>query len=282
MIFIVCCITLTTDFGTRDWFVGTMKGVILGLAPRAKVVDLTHEIPPGNIRAGAFSLATSYSFFPRDTIHVAVVDPGVGTQRRAIAVRTSSYLFVGPDNGLLSWALAKEKVQAIYALQNKAYFLSEVSATFHGRDVFAPVAAHLTRGVAPHKLGPPLNDCIRLEWPETKPTRQGIQGEVLYIDRFGNAITNIAACMLGTRANNSCAIVRGKRICSLVPTYHSVPPGRPVAVISSSGFVEIAVNCGDAAMSLGLCFGSKVELREGPASPPHRRLRRVAGDVQTD
>lgn len=241
-----------------------MKGVILGLAPRAQVIDLTHEIAPGDIRAGAFSLAASNAFFPRGTIHVAVVDPGVGTQRRAIAVRTSSYLFVGPDNGLLSWALAKETIEAIHVMENKAYFLPEVSATFHGRDVFAPVAAHLCRGVPLHKLGPPLNDCIRLEWPETKPIPQGIQGEVLYIDHFGNAITNIAACMLGTRANNSCVIVRGKRVGSLAPSYQAVPLGRPVAIIGSSGFVEIAVNGGDAAKSLKLRVGLKLELRGKP------------------
>jgi S-adenosylmethionine hydrolase len=241
-----------------------MKGVILGLAPRAQTVDLTHEIAAGDIRAGAFALAASYSFFPRNTIHLAVVDPGVGTQRRAIAVRTANYLFVGPDNGLLSWALAKEKIEAIHALRDKTYFLPEVSATFHGRDVFTPVAAHLSRGVPLHKLGPALNDCLRLEWPEPKPTRQGIQGEVLYIDRFGNAITNIASRMLGSKTKDQAVFLGGKRSCAMAPSYGAVAPGRPIAVVGSSGFLEIAVNRGNAAEFLRLRVGSKVELRAQP------------------
>src|SRR5215468_7695472 len=147
-------LTLTTDFGTRDWFVGAMKGVILKVNPRAVLVDLAHEIEPGDIRRGAFALAASYRFFPRGTIHVVVVDPGVGSARRAVAVQTSDYLFVGPDNGVLSAALRREKILAAHWLQNKKYFLKPVSHTFHGRDVFAPVAAQLSRGVPIDRFGP--------------------------------------------------------------------------------------------------------------------------------
>jgi S-adenosylmethionine hydrolase len=184
-------ITLTTDFGTHDWFVGTMKGVILGIAPRAAIVDLTHEIPAGDIRAGAFALAAGFRFFPKGTVHVAVVDPGVGGARKAIAVQTSNYLFVGPDNGVLSLALAREKIKSVHSLGNANYFLRPISHTFHGRDIFAPVAAHLSRGTPMHKFGPARKDFIRLPWPQPRVRRGCIEGEVVFIDRFGNAITNI-------------------------------------------------------------------------------------------
>src|SRR5262245_32283700 len=184
-------ITLTTDFGTRDWFVGTMKGVILGIKPRARVVDITHEIAPGDIRGGAFALMASCRYFPKGTLHVAVVDPGVGSRRRAIAVRTANSILIGPDNGVLSWALRGETIQSIRQLENRRYFLEPVSRTFHGRDIFAPVAAHLSRGVALERLGRELHDLVRLPWPEPVKQREEIRGEIVYIDRFGNAITNI-------------------------------------------------------------------------------------------
>ena len=189
----VSVITLTTDFGTRDWFVGTMKAVILGILPRAKVVDITHEIPPGDIRAGAFALMASCRYFPRGTVHVAVVDPGVGSQRQAIAVQTARRFFVGPDNGVLSWGLALEKIKTIRLLENRQYFLQPVSRTFHGRDIFAPVAAHLSRGLSASRLGRELKDFVRVPWPLTTKQRGEVQGEIVHIDRFGNAITDIEA-----------------------------------------------------------------------------------------
>jgi S-adenosylmethionine hydrolase len=295
-------ITLTTDFGTRDWFVGTMKGVILGLQPRATIVDLTHEIPAGDVRAGAFALTAGCRFFPKGTVHVAVVDPGVGSARRAIAVQTEKYFFVGPDNGVLSFALAREKIKAIRQLTNEKFFLKNVSQTFHGRDLFAPVAAHLSRGVPIQRLGPALKDFVWLDWPRPRTTRAGIQGEVVYIDRFGNAITNILNEMLqaaGARTFLSAAtpgcstatkapmvysslhtaadrnvrapravtwtvFAKGKPICSVEPFYQSVRTGQAVAVPGSSGFLEIAVNGGSAEETLGLKIGRCVELR--PAS----------------
>src|ERR1017187_2919149 len=189
-------LTLTTDFGTSDWFVGTMKGVIASIAPAANVIDLTHDLPPDDIRGGAFALAASHRFFPKGSIHVAVVDPGVGSRRKAIAVQTAKSLFVGPDNGVLSWALAKEKIGAIHALENEAYFLQPVSQTFHGRDVFAPVADPLSRGVPIHKFGPALKGVVRVSWSELRMRRGGLEGEVVYIDRFGNAITNLEGWLL--------------------------------------------------------------------------------------
>jgi S-adenosylmethionine hydrolase len=260
----VSVITLTTDFGTGDWFVGTMKGVIASLAPRATVVDLTHDLPPGDIRAGAFALAASHRFFPKGTIHVAVVDPGVGSDRKAIAVQTAKGVFVGPDNGVLSWTLAREKVRAIHALENEAYFLQPVSRTFHGRDVFAPVAAHLSRGLPIQKLGPALKDFVRLAWPEALVRRDGVEGEVVYIDRFGNAITNLEGSLVTGSARATCEIyARRRRVCPLRPFYQAVAPQTPVALVGSSGFLEIAINGGSAEKALGVKIGTRVVLRMG-------------------
>ena len=179
-------ITLTTDFGAKDWFVGTMKGVVLSINPRARIVDITHEIPPGDVRAGAFALAASYSYFPKGTVHLAVVDPGVGGPRRAIAVQTAKYCFVGPDNGVLSFALARERITSVQRLENADFCLRPISRTFHGRDVFAPVAAHLSRRVPIRRLGPSQPGILRLPWPTPRVGRNRIDGEVVYIDRFGS------------------------------------------------------------------------------------------------
>src|ERR1039457_1356080 len=254
-------LTLTTDFGTHDWFVGTMKGVIASIAPAANVIDLTHDLPPGEIRGGAFALAASHRFFPKGTIHVAVVDPGVGSVRKAIAVQTAKSLFVGPDNGVLSWALAKEKIRGIHALEDAAYLRRPVSQTFHGRDVFAPVAAHLSCGVPIQKFGPALKDYVRLAWPEPQMRRGGLEGEVIYIDRFGNAITNLEGGLLEGSGRASCE-VHGKLRwnCPLKTFYQAVPPKTPVALVGSSGFLEIAINGGSAAKVLGVRVGTRVVL----------------------
>jgi hypothetical protein len=255
-------ITLTTDFGTRDWFAGAMKGVILGIAPRANVIDLTHEIPPGDVRAGAFALMAAARPFPRGTIHVTVVDPGVGSERAAIAVRTGNFTFVGPDNGVLSLALAREKIQSVRRLENKKYFLPTVSATFHGRDVFAPVAAHLSRGVALKELGPEADNFVRLDWPAARRAGLKVRGEVVYLDRFGNAITNIATELLaGQGGGKKEVLFRRRLLCPLAEFYQAAPVGLPVAVIGSSGFLEIAINGGNAAKQLRLKVGETVELR---------------------
>jgi S-adenosylmethionine hydrolase len=254
-------ITLTTDFGTCDWFVGTMKGVVAGIAPGANVIDLTHDLPPGDIRGGAFALAASCRFFPKGTVHVAVVDPGAGSLRKAIAVQTANGVFVGPDNGVLSWALAKEKVKAVHALENEAYFLQPVSRTFHGRDVFAPVAAHLSRGVPIRKLGPAVQDFVRLNWPQPRERRGGIEGEVVYIDRFGNAITNLESGLWRGADGVSCEIYgRRRRVCPLKTFYQAVAPKAPVSLVGSSGFLEIAIHGGSAEKVLGVRVGTRVVL----------------------
>jgi S-adenosyl-L-methionine hydrolase (adenosine-forming) len=269
----VSVITLTTDFGTRDWFVGTMKGVIADIAPMAKVIDLTHDLPPGDIRGGAFVLAAACHFFPKGSVHVAVVDPGVGGRRKAIAVQTAGAIFVGPDNGVLSWALAKEKIAAIHALENKAYFLQPLSRTFHGRDVFAPVAAHLSLGVPIKKLGPALRDFVRLDWPEPQKRPGGIKGEVVYVDRFGNAITSLEGGLLRGSERASFEVYgRRRRVCPLRTFYQAAAPNSPVALMGSSGFLEIAVNGGSAAKVLGVRVGTRVVLRqEGRARRPSAR-----------
>jgi len=259
-------ITLTTDFGTQDWFVGTMKGVIASIAPEVRVIDLTHEVPPGNIRAGAFALAAAHRFFPKGSIHVVVVDPGVGSHRNAMAVHTASGVFVGPDNGVLSWALAKEKIRAIRSLENEAYFLKPISMTFHGRDVFAPAAAHLSHGVPVQKLGPALKDFIRLDWPKPLERQGGFVGEVIYNDRFGNAITNLEGALLRSASEATCEVqARRRQVCPVATHYQAVAPKSPVAVVGSSGFLEIAVNGGSAASALGIRVGTRVVLHRNPA-----------------
>jgi S-adenosylmethionine hydrolase len=258
----VSVITLTTDFGTQDWFVGTMKGVILGIQPRAIIVDLTHEIPPGDVRGGAFALAASHRFFPKGTVHVAIVDPGVGSRRRAIAVRTANCFFVGPDNGVLSLALTREKIKSIHRLENEKFFLQAVSRTFHGRDIFAPVAAHLSRGVAIAEFGPELKDFVRLDWPRVQVRDRCIEGEIVYVDRFGNLITNIDAGSLGILGDKPCEVFAGsKRLCATAPFYGAVPVGRPLAVTGSTGFLEIAVRGASAADHFRLGVGGKVSAR---------------------
>jgi S-adenosyl-L-methionine hydrolase (adenosine-forming) len=219
-------------------------------------------VQPGDVRAGAFALAASCSFFPKATIHVAVVDPGVGSVRRSIAVQTSRGVFIGPDNGVLSWALAKEKITSIHALENQAYVLKPVSRTFHGRDIFAPIAAHLSRGVPIKRLGPALNDYVRLDWPEPRVLRGASEGEVVYVDHFGNAITNLDVRQVQRSGAATCEMYGKRRWkCRLKEFYQAVAPKQPVAVVGSSGFLEIAVNGGSAGKLLGMRIGSRVVLR---------------------
>jgi S-adenosylmethionine hydrolase len=254
-------ITLTTDFGAADWFVGVLKGVLLGLNSSLRIIDLTHEIPAGDVKAGAFAVMAGCQFFPKGTIHVAVVDPGVGSQRRAIAVETKHYFFLGPDNGVLSWALKRERVKRVVVLDNEAYFRRPVSYTFHGRDIFAPVAAHLSRGVSITKLGPELADFQRLNWPDPILSAGAVLGEVLYVDRFGNALTNIEPDLLKMLGSRRFRVRVGRRPAFPVADYYqAVRRGQPIAVLGSSGFLEIAVNGGSAARRLGLEIGVKVKV----------------------
>lgn len=257
-------ITLTTDFGLSDAYVGTMKGVIAGICPRARVIDLTHGILPGDILGAAFALATASLYFPRGTIHVAVVDPGVGSARAAIALRTKLATFIGPDNGILVPAVRNLKVLECRRIENLALCLAEISATFHGRDVFAPVAAHLACGLSLARLGPRHRNPVRLTWPEPVREVGRIRGEVITVDRFGNAVTNVPSSWLPAPQSRASKvrINAGKtRGLPLSDCYASVSAGKPLGVRGSSGFLEIAVNQGNAAGQLGLARGSKVTVR---------------------
>ena len=185
-------VALLTDFGVSDGYVGIMKGVILGIAPETALVDISHDIPPQGIRAGAFVLKAASPYFPPGTIFVAVVDPGVGSERRIIAVRTPRAFYVGPDNGVLSWALQREDVQETINVTESGYWLPDVSRTFHGRDIFAPVAAHLAAGLPISRLGERIEDPVILPLPAPHlESDQVVRGEVIYVDRFGNLITDI-------------------------------------------------------------------------------------------
>lgn len=252
-------ITLLTDFGLRDGYVASMKGVILGINQRATLVDISHLIPPQDVRSAAFVLFTTYEYFPDGTVHIAVVDPGVGTERRAIAVRTAAYVLVGPDNGIFSFILRKEKSWEARVLENPRFRRESVSMTFHGRDIFAPAAAYLTRGESFESLGP-VCEPVTLPWSLPVIGSRQIEGEIIHIDHFGNAITNVSLKELEEQApaENWAVHVGEIVLVSISPTYGRGRPGEVLALAGSSGFVEIAVNQGSAADALGLRTGGKV------------------------
>jgi len=245
-------IVLLTDFGSRDPFVGIMKCVIETIAKGAVVIDLVHEIAPQDVRAGALALNAALAFLPRDAVVVAVVDPGVGTARRAIAGEANGIVFIGPDNGLLAPALAR--ATTLVEVVEERFFLREVSNTFHGRDVFAPVAAHVASGVPLGHLGPAITSIVSLELPQ--PSRDS--GVIVSIDRYGDAITNIPNAWLSLGMK---VFVHGEEVATIASTYGDVAVGAAVAVPSSGGTLEIAINGGSAAESLRLRVGDRVEVR---------------------
>ncbi len=242
-------VTLLTDFGTRDGYAAAMKGVIVSRCPHAIIDDLTHEIPAGDIRAGAFALATAGSFFPPGTVHVAVVDPGVGTARAGILVLAREQVFIGPDNGLLS--LAAGTSFRAYRLDQSQYFREPVSATFHGRDVFASVAGHIAAGTLPARVGSAIDDLTTLALPSATYDDAQATGEVIHVDRFGDLVTNLRADRLPREALSVTVDLGGNDLGPLVPTYGAVATGRFAALIGSSGFLEIAVRDGSAAVLFG-------------------------------
>lgn len=254
-------LTLLTDFGLRDPYVGAMKGVLCTLAPGAPLVDLTHDVPPQDVMEAAFVLREAYPYFPEGTVHLAVVDPGVGTARRAVALRHRGHTFVGPDNGLFALVLGDEAPEAVVELDRPDVWRRPgLSATFHGRDLFAPVAARLAMGAGLDEIGTPIDALKVLRWALPIVDEDGVRGRVLHVDRYGNAITNVAAdallAALGTRALKTVAgttIVRG-----LQRTYGDAEPGDVVVLVGSAGFVEIAVRNGNAAELLGLDRGAPV------------------------
>ena len=253
-------ITLTTDFGITDSYAAIMKGVLLSICPHAQLVDVSHLVPPQDLAAGALLLRQAAPFFPPETVHLAVVDPGVGTERRAVAVSGPQGLFVAPDNGLLTGVLPPDLsgVRAV-DLNRPQFWLPAPSTTFHGRDIFAPVAAYLAAGATLLDVGEPIppEGLTRLPWP--KPTRRGHQlaGEVIYVDHFGNLVTNIQQSDL-EHVSAATVFVSEQRAGSVVRTYGDRGPGEPVAYVGSSGLLEIGVvNC-NAAEALGAGRGSPV------------------------
>jgi hypothetical protein len=256
-------ITLLSDFGTKDEYVGCLKGVILGINPQATLVDLSHEVPPQDIRAGAFILAGAAPYFPPGTVHLAVVDPGVGAGRRALAARARGQYWVGPDNGLFHLAFSGQTDVEMVSLETPAYFLPQVSATFHGRDLFAPVAAHLSLGAALERLGPPLTDPVRLPWPEPVFAADVVRGEIIQVDSFGNLVSNIAADALFSWLNGKSFRLRVGAITliGLRHTYAEAVPGELLVLVGSRGYLEIACARGNAAARLPGQVGLPLEIR---------------------
>jgi len=255
-------ITLTSDFGTADHLVGVMKGVILSINPAARIVDINHHVAPFDILDGALTIANSCKYFPPRTIHVVIVDPGVGTQRRPLLVSGQKQYFIAPDNGVLSLILERESC-IVRHITAEHYFLNPVSPTFHGRDIFAPTAAWLSKAWQTEAFGEEITDYVRFTTPKAKAAGRSIKGVVLRVDAFGNLMTNLTAEDVPAAAVASGAIrlsVNGKEIQKLVLTFASGTPGEPIAVFGSAGFLEIAVNRGSAARTLGANRGAEVTL----------------------
>jgi len=256
-------ITITTDFGEKDGFVGTMKGVIWGIAPETQIADITHEVPPQDILTGAIALWRAAPFFPAGTVHIAVVDPGVGTKRRPMAARIGNQYFVGPDNGLFTpimfdaWKNGQE--MEFVHLNNPDFWLNNVSHTFHGRDIFAPVAAHLATGVSLSDLGSRFTDPVELDMLQPERTDTGWQAHIAVIDAFGNLTTDLPASMLETREGLRIRIA-GREIDGLVESYGHRQPGDLVALVDSENYVEVAIVNGNAAKTLGVKLGDSVEV----------------------
>jgi S-adenosylmethionine hydrolase len=261
-------VALLSDFGTQDHYVGAMKGAVLSVCPDAQLVDLVHDLPPHDVEAGAFALAAAVSAFPAGTVFLAVVDPGVGTARRGLAAQTGGHLFVAPDNGLLSLVLVEHPDARVHAITNASLFRFEVSSTFHGRDVFGPVAGHLARGMPIDDVGPPLTDPYR--FPVAAVRRLGDdewEAEVVHLDRFGNLTTNVSERELrgilahfGGDPTQVVIVVEGT-VVPLVRTYGEVAEGEGCAFLGSSRRLEVAIHGGNAGRLLGAARGATVRIR---------------------
>jgi len=274
-------VTLTTDFGAADGYVGMMKGVMLGIVPDVCLVDISHQLPAQDVRRAAYVIYSAYAFFPPHAVHMVVVDPGVGSARKPIALRTPAGAFVGPDNGVFSYVMAREPVEALVELADPRYRLPQVSHTFHGRDLFSPAAAHLAAGVPITDLGPSLHAPVTLSLPRLDVAGDEITGEVLHVDRFGNVVTSIGQLVWDARdlwlepafgeaeagervrfeAAEAVVVVAGREIPGVRCTYADVEAGSVLALVGSSGYLELAVRQGSAARRLELNPGDPVALR---------------------
>ena len=246
-------ITLTTDFGRSDPYIAMMKGVILSVNPDATIIDVTHQIPAHSIKEGSLIIKASYTYFPSGTVHVGVVDPGVGGTRRPIAILVDNHFFVGPDNGLFSSIIETQRHTDVIHLNKTRYWMHNISPTFHGRDIFAPIAAHLSLGVNPFSMGEKIDNPTHLASPLPQKNNGDLVGEVIRVDHFGNLITNITKEHLGPFLVSKDLIIRLGRVTlkKISTTYNDVPEGQPLALIGSSHLLEIAVNMGKATDFLG-------------------------------
>jgi len=254
-------VTLTTDFGLRDHYVGAMKGVILGICPQAQIVDITHDVRPFRISEGAFLIAQACACFPAGTVHVAVVDPGVGTARRPILLAAGGQYFVAPDNGVLA-LVYPDQPHLARAISNRRCFREPVSHTFHGRDIFAPVAAHLAAGLPASRFGKRIDDYVRPASVQPRQTgERAWAGEVLHIDNFGNIVTNFRATDLPDLATSHLSLtICASRVSAVASNYAERAPGELFLIVGSSGYVEVSVGRESAARALGCETGAPVEL----------------------
>jgi hypothetical protein len=264
-------ITLTTDFGSNDHFVGAMKGVILDIVPDAQIVDICHAVQAFDVLDGALTISQAYSYFPTRTVHVVVVDPGVGTARRPIVASSDKYHFVAPDNGVLSLVYAREERMHVRHITSEHYFLQPVSNTFHARDIFSPVAAYLAKEVDPMKFGDEVEDFVRFSAPKPKAVDENrLRGVVLKVDRFGNLITNItpqdAPTLFGAGGKAFKIVIGSREITEIHSAYAEGAPGEVVGILGSMGFLEIAANRGAAAQLTGAGKGSDVTIILGEAA----------------
>jgi S-adenosylmethionine hydrolase len=254
-------ITLTTDYGTNDHLVGTVKGVILKVNPDVTIVDITHNVVPYDLLDGALAIGSAYRYFPSKTVHLVVVDPGVGTERRPLLVSGDQHFFVGPDNGVLSMVYEREERLAVRHVTAEHYFLQPLSKTFHGRDIFAPVAAWLTKAWQSQSFGDEIQDFVRFTLPKPKAANGVLKGVVLRIDAFGNLMTNLTMADLPEAMVKNGAFkmqVGQKNVQNFSETFAKGQAGQPIAILGSSGFIEIAVNRGNAAKVLGVARGAEV------------------------
>ena len=256
-------ITLLSDFGVKDPYVAEMKAVMLSICPEARIIDISHQIEKFNIRMGAFVLVSATSYFPVGTVHVAVVDPGVGTKRRPLIVETKRYFYVGPDNGLLMLSAQKEEICHVYNISNPHYMLPTISKTFHGRDIFAPAAAHLSKGCTPSEFGSEIHDYLIPRFAKPRMGKGGLLGEVLYIDDFGNVVSNISTKNLekvGMKEGCLLYVKFRKKVLKLkfCSAYGEVPVKASLVLIGSSDFLEVAVNQGNASEAFKVNIGDSV------------------------
>lgn len=258
-------ISLLSDFGLKDSYVAEMKAVILSICPETRIVDVSHEIEKFNIRMGAFVLASAAPYFPKGSIHIAVVDPGVGTKRRPILVETDHAIYVGPDNGLLMLSAKRQGINHVYHITNRQFMLPQVSRTFHGRDIFAPVAAHLAKGHAPLESGPEINDYVTPKFARPSFGKNMLFGEILHIDNFGNVVTNVSMSELekiGIKEGDTLRVKLEEDMLKLklCRAYGEVRPKQPLSIIGSYNFLEVSINQDNAAKRFKVEIGETVQI----------------------